>query len=313
MRYECCGCDVNMTQAVEKAFGEQLVVVTAAQDMGDVDSVVLVCPNGHHCRYRRATESEMADASAVVKGESVSQDQVQRIEALKDAYSPTQSLKLLDDFSKFLFGATATVAALGTALGVNGFGDLEGSGRTLFSFAVLSLAFSLFAATAALLPLGMKINPNSPESASAAFASAIRLRLGLVTVAAVFFATALGLAGFAPLASSKEKESNANAPTAISYRLTGNGALTVVAHVANAVTRTPVSLKLIPRPAAPRRIKTAQLTTTDSKGRVDLQLGTKRTKGVRKMRIALTYQDKAQGRITKQTTVSIRRRVRAGG
>lgn len=53
--YICCGCDVDMTQAVEAAFERisHTERITVDRTERKVRSVLVTCPNGHSCVYTR--------------------------------------------------------------------------------------------------------------------------------------------------------------------------------------------------------------------------------------------------------------------
>ena len=94
----------------------------------------------------------------------------------RNAYGQTESLLRLENFSKWLFATAATVGTLGTALGANGFGELEDTGQYLFSAAVIALALSLACGTFALVPRVRKVKPNVIGSPQEAVRSVIRVR-----------------------------------------------------------------------------------------------------------------------------------------
>jgi hypothetical protein len=55
-RYTCCGCDVDMTNAVEDAFkrmSDGELVTTSDLEVQETKSVRVTCPNGHTCTYTR--------------------------------------------------------------------------------------------------------------------------------------------------------------------------------------------------------------------------------------------------------------------
>jgi hypothetical protein len=61
IRFECCGCDQDVTAAVLKAFAERRWGVESVLAPEDADSdgpVIVTCSNGHTCEYvMRATAS----------------------------------------------------------------------------------------------------------------------------------------------------------------------------------------------------------------------------------------------------------------
>jgi hypothetical protein len=100
---------------------------------------------------------------------------------------------------QWLFAIAAVVGTLGTSFGVSKANDLSGAGRTMFAWAVASIGVSLALAALARLPVPRRVNRYSPASMQAHVAFAVRLRGGLLFVAALLFALALVLSGLSPL------------------------------------------------------------------------------------------------------------------
>lgn len=140
----------------------------------------------------------------MAKGTSLSQSEKDEFKALRELFAPEKSLATLDEFAKWLFATVATVATLGTGLGVAGFGDLVGDSKDRFAHAVLVAGVSLGFAALARAPLGSRFNPHSVLSMRQKLNRTLKLRYAALTVAALLFAAALVLAATAPLAGTRE-------------------------------------------------------------------------------------------------------------
>lgn len=130
---------------------------------------------------------------------AVSPDDVAEYEELRQLVSRKQSLLLLDDFAKWLFAAAAVVGTLGASFGASDANALTGAGRKLFAVAVALVGVSLALAALARLPLGKKVNFSSRDSLKSHIDGVTQFRGRLLRGAALLFAFALVLAGFAPL------------------------------------------------------------------------------------------------------------------
>lgn len=137
---------------------------------------------------------------AGTKPESVTwPEQLERFDELRSLFSPRQSVAVLDDFSKWLFGAAAIAGSLGGAFGVTGLTHLQGAGKTLFALSILCLGVSLALATLARIPIWVRHNPYSPDSLERAFQDLGQLRGNVLRAGGLLFGAALVLAALAPL------------------------------------------------------------------------------------------------------------------
>lgn len=95
----------------------------------------------------------------------------------------------------------AAVGTLGASFGASEANQLDGTGRTMFAWAVALVGVSLALAAFARLPLRIRVNRYSDESLASHVSAVAKVRAALLYVAAILFASGLILAGFSPLAS----------------------------------------------------------------------------------------------------------------
>lgn len=213
-------------------------------------------------------------AGPVQKGVRVSSEEVERLKGLRALLDPSSSLKIVDDFAKYLFTASTVVATLGGAVKVTGLDGLHGTGGDLFSLALVALGVSLASAVFSLLPLGSKPNPNKIASLQGALGRILRFRLFWTTTAGVFFAAAIVLAGLAPLTSSKADDTP-RGPAAITFALTENQAIEAMGWVDGAKPLTVASIRVVARK---RGVLVRRGVRTDEEGRAVLKVTTGPTK-----------------------------------
>ena len=125
----------------------------------------------------------------------------EEIRELRAVLSPAETVRVLDDFSRWLFTTAAAVASLGAAFGASGLNALTGWGRGLFSGAILSLALSLAFAAAGRAPRRARVIRVSRESMRENLDAIVAARQKRLFWASIFFSIALVLAGLAPLVS----------------------------------------------------------------------------------------------------------------
>lgn len=118
---------------------------------------------------------------------------------LRKLISPRVSLDLLDSFAKWLFTLTGAVAALGAGLSVTGANQLSRGGDRLFAIAIALVAFSLALAAFARLPLPLAGSRYSRVAMERGLRRILWFRFWLLSCAALLFAVALALAGWAQL------------------------------------------------------------------------------------------------------------------
>jgi hypothetical protein len=109
-------------------------------------------------------------------------------------------LDLLDSFAKWLFTLTGVVAALGAGLGVTGANHLSNDGQRLFAKAIALVALSLALAALARLPLPITGGRYSKPAMERGLRHILWTRFILLSLAALFFAAGLALAGWAQVA-----------------------------------------------------------------------------------------------------------------
>jgi hypothetical protein len=128
-------------------------------------------------------------------------EEVADYQELRALFSPSQSLILLDNFAKWLFGLSGTVGVIGTGFGISKASDLHGTGQTLFAWAVACVAGSLALAAFARLPLPLRVNRFDSTDMRKKLQRLYVFRAGLLALSTCLFAAALILAGLVPLES----------------------------------------------------------------------------------------------------------------
>jgi hypothetical protein len=124
-------------------------------------------------------------------------EEIEDYHLLRSLLSPDVSLRLLDDFAKWLFTLTGTVAPIGAGLGVTGTTNLSDDGHRLFGKAVVLVALSLVFAAFARLPLPVHMNRYSPIAMRRGLGRVMWTRFVLLVAATLLFAAGLALAGWA--------------------------------------------------------------------------------------------------------------------
>jgi hypothetical protein len=135
----------------------------------------------------------------VIHGVPVSAEEKSDLEALRSTFSANESLKTLDAFALWLFASAGTLGALATAGKVVGIGDLDAAGRRHFSYAIVLFGVALALAALARAPQPARFNPYNALSMRMQLSRILVIRSVLLILAAIAFAVALGIAGFAPL------------------------------------------------------------------------------------------------------------------
>jgi len=133
-------------------------------------------------------------------GRPVSPDEQQQLAALQGLFKPAEAMKRVDDFAKWIFASIAVVGTLGAGFSNAAFQTLSDAGRFMLAGAVLLVGASLYAATLALAPEWVDVNPASRGSMLAAVEAKLRRRRRPLQAAAALFALALVMAASAPLA-----------------------------------------------------------------------------------------------------------------
>lgn len=128
----------------------------------------------------------------------ISKEEVADYEELRRLYSPSETVRILDQFAIWLFASTAIVGGLGAGFGVTGLNHLHRTGKGLFVAAIVSLSVSLALAAFARTPFRVRVNRYRISDLRAAHERVAIVRFWLLFLAAVLFACALMLAGLAP-------------------------------------------------------------------------------------------------------------------
>jgi hypothetical protein len=124
-------------------------------------------------------------------------EEIEDYRQLRSLLNPEVSLRLLDEFAKWLFTLTGTVGAIGAGLGVTGATSLSDDGHRLFGKAVVLVALSLVLAAFARLPLPVHMNRYSAVAMKRALWRVILIRFWFLAIAVLLFAAGLALAGWA--------------------------------------------------------------------------------------------------------------------
>lgn len=130
----------------------------------------------------------------------MSPEELADYEELRSLFSPTVSLKLLDDFATWLFAIAAVVGSLGAGFGISGGANLSSAGEKLYAAGVACIGISLALAALGRLPLPQRVNRYSPQNMRKALNVVLWTRFTLLALAAFAFATGLALAGYAQVA-----------------------------------------------------------------------------------------------------------------
>ena len=132
---------------------------------------------------------------------AVSQQSAADHEELRSLFSPTETLRVLDDFSKWVFATTAVVGAIGGGLGLSALSNLNASGRQIYLAAVACLSVALVLATLARAPRALEVNRDQPEALRSAFEAVVKRRYALLLTASLLVAAAFALAAAAAVVS----------------------------------------------------------------------------------------------------------------
>jgi hypothetical protein len=144
-------------------------------------------------------DSAVAEESPQGRSFALSKEELEDVTELRLLLSPSETVRVLDDFARWVFASTAVVGTLAAGFGLSGLDDLSERGRNVFAAAVMSVAMSLVLATLARIPKRLDVNRFSPESMQDALRQMVVLRGRLLAGAGILFAVALLLAGLAPV------------------------------------------------------------------------------------------------------------------
>jgi len=125
--------------------------------------------------------------------------QVDDLRELRTLFRPTETLAVLDDFGKWLFGSAAAVGSLGAGFSASRLSHLTGAGQRIFAAAIICLALSLATAALARIPQRKHIHRGSMATMRRALDEIVRWRYRCLFIAAILLAVALVLAAIAPL------------------------------------------------------------------------------------------------------------------
>jgi len=208
-------------------------------------------------------------AAPPLKGTPVSSDELEELKNLRKAFDSDTSLKALDAFAVWLFASSGTLGALAAAGKVVDIGELSHDGKSYFSYAVVLFGVSLALAVLARAPQPARFNPHSVVSMRSQLNRILITRSVLLVLAAGLFAVALGLAGFAPLATTKNK---AGAASSLTYAVSENGQVVAKFNVVKARRFSIAKLTTAARPAKSKRVLPQATALTDSSGSTNLTL-----------------------------------------
>jgi hypothetical protein len=204
-----------------------------------------------------------------ITGTPVSPDEVEELKTLRKAFDPDASLKTLEAFAVWLFASSGTLGALATAGKVVGIGDLSDDGKSYFSYAAILFGVSLALAVLAKAPQPARFNPHSVVAMRSQLNRIMITRSVLLIAAAGLFAVALGLAAFAPLATTRAQ---GDASSSLTYALSEDGRLVAMFNVVKAKRFSTILLTSAARPAKARRVLPRATAFTDGRGRAHLTL-----------------------------------------
>jgi hypothetical protein len=120
--------------------------------------------------------------------------ELEEIRELRQLFSASESLRLLDDFAKWLFASAAVVGSVGAGFGSRTLTDLDAWGKTLFLAALVAVAVTLILAALARLPARRSVNRHDLAGMREDFAKVTSRRYGFLVTGVVLFALALVLA-----------------------------------------------------------------------------------------------------------------------
>jgi hypothetical protein len=180
-----------------------------------------------------------------VHGVPVSAEEKSDLDALRTTFGGDASLKTLDAFAIWLFASAGTLGSLAAAGKVVGIADLGDRGRRYFSFSILLFGISLALAALARMPQPSRFNPYDALSMRMQLNRIVIIRSVVLGLAAVAFAAALALAGFAPLQGARA----AHGRPGFRYAVDSKGALSTSLVVADARPYSAVEVRSATRPA----------------------------------------------------------------
>jgi len=156
-------------------------------------------------------------------------EDVSELHELQKLYSGDKSLERAQEFAKWVFGSAATVLALGTVFGAITFEALGEQSQLYLLVATALAALALVCATVTLTPHPPRLKDDrgwkmpgywDPTELLAALTIQVRSVRRWARASGFFFALALAVAGFGPLASLNEEDEPAGPPrTRFSYTL----------------------------------------------------------------------------------------------
>jgi hypothetical protein len=127
-----------------------------------------------------------------------SAEEVEDLRQLRALLSPAESIRVLDDFAKWLFAGATAAGSLGAGFGLTAVDDLGGLGRWLFVGAVGCVAVTLALTAWARMPVKTTpVNRYSVDSMQAEIDRIARRRHLILVGAAASFALSLVLAAVA--------------------------------------------------------------------------------------------------------------------
>lgn len=137
----------------------------------------------------------------VIRGTDVPPEVKAEFDSLRTVFDTKSALDRVDAYGKWLFASAAVVGSLGAGISNAAFAKLRGPGAWTFALAVVGLGICLVAASRSIAPQWVQVRLLDIASLRSAVNTQFGNRQRLLTIAAAFFALALGLAALSPLIS----------------------------------------------------------------------------------------------------------------
>lgn len=154
-------------------------------------------------------------------GIPIGDDEVQLLKRYREIFLVDSRIKAQDDFAKWLFGLTATIAALGVGFSNAAISTLKGEGILAFGIAVLLAGLGLASATYALSVNLPDANWQSLDDMFSKMEAPLRKKRIGIRIASIFLALALVASASAPLLSSLISPTSSNIPN-ITFSIANN-------------------------------------------------------------------------------------------
>lgn len=202
-------------------------------------------------------------------GSKLTEQERNELQKLQALFDPEQSLKRLDDFTKWMFTIAATVGTLGAGFANSAFSTPTTWGQASLAAAILFVGLSLAIALNAIAPKARPIqyNPNSPESMRKAYNTPLRARSMALQWSAAMFGLGLLSAATSPLLSTIERSSSQDGNVDILYQYTADKKLSVELMVRDLKPKTTVDFALKSEPLESNQLLPRIRAIADEKGK----------------------------------------------